>query len=88
MNGKKHDLQLKICFAAFVHPVRIDVIAEKSRLTGRKKRTIIFEKGTSDLEQISAPGFLKNEIRVAIKEGLPNTSSNCFMLSPLGKGVQ
>ncbi len=65
-NGK----DLRIVFAD-----KIEFLAEKSRLTGGKKRIIQFEDGNSNLEAISAPGFLKNELRVAIKRGLPNTSS-------------
>jgi hypothetical protein len=44
-------------------------------LGGGKKRVIVFESGPSDQEQVSTPGFLKNELKVAVKQGLPNTSS-------------
>ena len=54
-------------------------------MTGGKKRSIFFENGNSNKEEITAPGFLKNELRVAIKRGLPNTSSkenlNVFLRS-------
>ena len=50
-------------------------MSEKSRLGGGKKRTIVFENGDSNQEVISAPGFLKNELKVAVGQGMPNTSS-------------
>lgn len=53
---------------------RVEFTAEKSRLGAGKKRLIIFENGSSDKELVSAPGFLKGEIRVAVKNGLPSTS--------------
>ena len=49
-------------------------MSEKSRLTGGKKRAIHFENGDSKQEVISAPGFLKNELLVAVSQGMPNTS--------------
>ena len=53
---------------------RIEFVSEKSRLTGGKKRAIHFENGDSSQEVISAPGFLKNELLVAVSQGMPNTS--------------
>ena len=47
---------------------RIEFVAEKSRLTGGKKRAIHFENGSSNEEEISAPGFLKNELLVAVAQ--------------------
>ena len=49
-------------------------MSEKSRLTGGKKRAIHFENGDSSQEVVSAPGFLKNELLVAVSQGMPNTS--------------
>ena len=53
---------------------RIEFVSEKSRLTGGKKRAIHFENGDSSQEVVSAPGFLKNELLVAVSQGMPNTS--------------
>lgn len=66
----KFDKEARINFSD-----RIEFISDKSRLTGGKKRTLVFENGNSDLESVNAKGFLKNEIRVAVKQGLPNTTS-------------
>ena len=49
-------------------------MSEKSRLTGGKKRAINFENGSSNQEVVSTPGFLKNELLVAVGQGMPNTS--------------
>ena len=54
----------------------MDFVSDVSRfIGGGKKRTIVFEEGSSDLEVLSAPGMFKNEFRVKVKRGLPNTSS-------------
>ncbi|TRY67144.1 hypothetical protein TCAL_02955 [Tigriopus californicus] len=53
---------------------RVEFTSDKSRIGSGKKRLIFFENGSSNQEQVSAPGLLKGELRVAVKDGLPNTS--------------
>ena len=60
----------------------MDFVSDTSRfIGGGKKRTIVFESGNSDLEVLTAPGMFKNEFRVAVKQGLPNTSSESQNIS-------
>ncbi len=57
---------------------RIEYTGEKTRLGsggGGKKRTVVFARGASDKESVTAPKMLKSEIKVEVADGLPNTSS-------------
>ena len=65
---------LKQTYAIPSIPFRIEFVSEKSRLTSGKKRTINFENGSSNQEVVSTPGFLKNELLVAVGQGMPNTT--------------
>ena len=57
---------------------RIDFVSDKKSLGAGKKRTITFNQGDSEQEQIEAKGMLKGDLSVAVSKGLPNTSSkNC-----------
>ena len=69
--------QIHASFMVFIS-YRIDFTSDKKSLGAGKKRTITFNQGDSEQEQIEAKGMLKGDLSVAVSKGLPNTSSkNC-----------
>ena len=64
---------------------RVSFVSEKSRLAGGKKRKVLFVPGASNEESVTAPGILKNDLHVAVAEGLPKSSNKgwIFLISCL-----